>query len=93
MRPPVVALADETLRHVADRMVAARVGVMPVVERDDRTRLHGLIAQSDLLRARDRLLVEERHRERILKARLVPALRSAIRLRRPAAAEARLRQP
>ena len=82
MRRPVVARADETLRHVADRMVEARVGVMPVVDPDDRAHLVGLVAQADLLRARDRLLIEERHRERILRARLMPAIRTVFRVRR-----------
>jgi CBS domain-containing protein len=82
MRRPVVARADETLRHVADRMVETRVGVMPVVDAEDGMRLVGLVAQADLLRARDRLLIEERHRERILRARLMPVLRTAFRVRR-----------
>ncbi|HEX5241342.1 MAG TPA: chloride channel protein [Candidatus Limnocylindrales bacterium] len=82
MRAPVIARADETLRHVADRMVEARVGVMPVLDADDSGRLVGLIAQADLLRARDRLLTEERHRERILRARLMPVIRTAFRVRR-----------
>lgn len=81
MRRPVVARADETLRHVADRMVEARVGVMPVVDADGTGRLVGLVAQADLLRARDRLLIEERHRERILRGRLMPVLRTAFRTR------------
>ncbi len=82
MQRPVVARADETLRHAADRMVEARVGVMPVVDADGTGGLVGLVAQADLLRARDRLLIEERHRERILRGRLMPVLRTAIATRR-----------
>ena len=82
MRDPVVAYGDETLRAVADRMAAMRVGMMPVVERDDPARLLGLISQFDLLRARERLLTEERHRERMLRPRFMP------RIRRAAAADA-----
>jgi CIC family chloride channel protein len=75
-----VALDDETLRTAADRMASARVRVMPVVDRDDPGRLVGLVSQFDLLAARDRLLTEERHRERVLRVRLVPPA-SRLRLR------------
>jgi H+/Cl- antiporter ClcA/CBS domain-containing protein len=71
-RQPVVAYADETLRMAADRMAARRVGVMPVVDRADPGKLLGLVAQIDLLRARERILAEERHRERVLRMRPVP---------------------
>lgn len=64
---PVVALRDETLRQVADRMVAREVGVMPVVDDDDPTRLHGLVTQANLFRAHVRMLEEERRRERVLR--------------------------
>jgi predicted transcriptional regulator len=74
MRAPVVVFADETLRSVADRMVAAGVGLLPVVDREDPRRLLGLVSQCDLLRARERLLTEERHRERVMRPRLVPRL-------------------
>ena len=52
---------DETLREAADLMVASGHGVLPVVSRDGA--LLGLISQFDLLRAHERTLVEERHRE------------------------------
>jgi H+/Cl- antiporter ClcA len=73
LRRPTVALDDETLRTAADRMAAGRVRTMPVVDRDDPARLVGLVTQFDLFRARDRLLTEERHRERVLKVRFAPA--------------------
>ncbi len=73
MRPAEVAFGDETLRTVADRMTATRLWVMPVVDRGD-ARLLGLVTQHDLSRARDRLLVEERHRERVLRLRRVPTV-------------------
>jgi chloride channel protein, CIC family len=63
MREPVLAHADETLHAVADRMVCSGHGVLPVVDHR-RRRLVGLIGQFDLLRAHERVLVEERHRER-----------------------------
>jgi len=63
---PVTAHADEVLRDVADRMAIHGVGVIPVVGRDDPARLEGLVTQFDLSKARERLLVEERHVERVL---------------------------
>ncbi|MFN8518644.1 MAG: chloride channel protein [Chloroflexota bacterium] len=72
MRPAEVAFGDETLRTAADRMTSTGLWVMPVVDRDDGDRLLGLVAQRDLARARERLLVEERHRERVLRLRRVP---------------------
>jgi CBS domain-containing protein len=68
------ARPDETLRHAADRMVAGGHGVLPVVEHG---RLVGLVTQFDLLRAHERVLVEERHRARPLRPRLLLGLRTA----------------
>jgi H+/Cl- antiporter ClcA len=68
-RPAVVAFPDETLRAVAERMVASDHGVLPVVAREDRGRLLGIITTLDLLSAHRRLLVEESHRERPLALR------------------------
>jgi CBS domain-containing protein len=73
-RDPVLAHADETLRQLADRMAARSVGVMPVVERESPSTLRGIVSQFDLLRARERLLEEERHREQVLRVRAVPVL-------------------
>jgi H+/Cl- antiporter ClcA len=56
---------QESLRAIADKMAAQHVGVVPVV--DDAGKLQGLITQFELLTARDRILQEERKRERILK--------------------------
>jgi CIC family chloride channel protein len=74
---PVTAYPDEILRSVADRMVAHGVSVIPVIDRDDATRLGGLVSQFDLLKAREKLLVEERHTERVL------TLKGVIGRRRP----------
>jgi chloride channel protein, CIC family len=74
MRTPVVAFPDETLRAAAERMSARRLGVLPVVDRVEPGRLRGLVSQFELLRARDRLLTEERHRERVLRLRVLPAI-------------------
>lgn len=67
--PRAVAFPDEILRSIADRMASLELGVLPVVDRSDPTRLLGLISQFDLLRARQKLLEEERTAERILTLR------------------------
>jgi CBS domain-containing protein len=66
IRTSITAYPDEVLRSVADRMAAHGVSVIPVVDRDDATHLEGLITQFDLLKAREKLLAEERHTQRIL---------------------------
>ena len=65
-RQPMIAFADETLREVADRMVSSGHGVLPVADRENPQRLVGLVSQFDLLKAHERVLIEERHRERPL---------------------------
>lgn len=70
-RPPVVAHPDETLRAVADRMVATEHGVFPVVARDDPHRLLGVVSQFHLLSAHRRVMVEESLRERHLSGGLL----------------------
>ncbi len=69
MEPVAVAYPDEILRSVADRMAGRELGVLPVVERGGARRLQGLITQFDLLSARQKLLEEERHAERVLTLR------------------------
>jgi CIC family chloride channel protein len=64
--PAQIAFPDEVLRELADRMVALRLGALPVVDRADQRRLVGLITQFHLLAAREKLLVEERRAERVL---------------------------
>jgi CBS domain-containing protein len=68
-----VAHPDEVLRAVADRMASLGLGTVPVVDRADRSRLDGLVTQFDLLAARQKLLEEERHAERVLTLRRVRA--------------------
>ena len=65
-RVPAVAFPDETLRAVADRMIATELGALPVVRRADRALLVGMVDQFDLLSAHRRVLVEEHLRERPL---------------------------
>ncbi len=67
---------DEILRSVADRMAALGVGVLPVVDEADPAELHGLITQFDILNARQKLLEEERHAERVLTLRRVGGRRN-----------------
>ena len=63
----ITAFPEESLRTIADRMADSRVGVLPVVDRQLPGKLRGMITQYELLTARDRILQEERKRERILK--------------------------
>lgn len=74
-----VAYPDEILRAVADRMAASAIGVIPVVDADQPRRLRGLITQFDILNARQKLLVEERHAERVLTLRRVNGEAGAVR--------------
>jgi H+/Cl- antiporter ClcA len=67
-RSPVVAYADEPLRTIVFRMAETGITRLPVVA-DDRT-LVGMIALTDLLTARTRILESEHRRERVLGARL-----------------------
>lgn len=50
-RAPVVAYEDNSLREVADHMVRAEVGRLPVVRRDDPRQVVGMITRGDLLAA------------------------------------------
>ncbi len=66
-RSPLVARPGETLREIADRMVATGHTVLPVIDDQEPPRLLGMVSQFDLLKAHERLLIEERHRERPLR--------------------------
>jgi H+/Cl- antiporter ClcA len=66
----VVAHPDQTLREVAYLLAEHRVTQAPVVDREDPTRLCGLISLDQLLHARRHDLQEERHRQRLLLTRL-----------------------
>lgn len=63
----ITTYPEESLRSIADIMTANRVGVLPVVDRNQKGKLRGLITQYELLTARDHILQEERKRERVLK--------------------------
>jgi H+/Cl- antiporter ClcA len=68
-RGSVLARGDETLRQAADRMIATGHNVLPVLEGGVGGRLIGTVSQLDLLKAHERVLVEERRRERPLRLR------------------------
>ncbi len=65
-RSMTVAYPDETLRVVAHRMASTGLTRFPVVERGTQ-RLLGVVALSDLLTARARLLESEQRRERVIR--------------------------
>jgi CBS domain-containing protein len=71
---PVVAYPDEPLRIIVYRMAETGRTELPVVSREDRTPI-GVVALSDLLTARTRILDSERRRERVFGLDLwMPAL-------------------
>ncbi|HEX4062479.1 MAG TPA: chloride channel protein [Streptosporangiaceae bacterium] len=65
----ITAYPDETTRTAADRMATHSLGALPVITRSDPPELVGILTEFDLLKARQRQLTEERHRERILRFR------------------------
>gem|GEM_PF-29194 len=74
MEPPIaVAYPDEILRAVADRMALRGTGAIPVISRLEPGQLDGLVNHWNLLQARQHLLEEERHRERLLLLRRPPS--------------------
>jgi CIC family chloride channel protein len=66
----VAACQDEPLRIVVNRMAETGLTRFPVVNNEEERKLTGMVALSDLLRARTRSLEEERHRERVLRIHL-----------------------
>jgi CBS domain-containing protein len=79
---PIVAYPDESLRMIVDRMAETGLTRFPVVDREHR-RLIGMIALTDLLKARALNLDAEQRRERVLGAhiQLVPRQYSESRYR------------
>jgi chloride channel protein, CIC family len=59
-RPPAVVYDDSSLREAADHMVRETVGRLPVVSRDEPTRVIGMLTRSDLITAHERRLDAER---------------------------------
>jgi len=66
LREPVVAYLDEPLRITVTRMAESGLTRFPVVERGAERRFAGMIALTDLLKARQLNLEAERRRERVL---------------------------
>ena len=62
----VLVYGDQTLREVATACARARATSATVVERADPRRVLGVIGVAEFLRARERDLHEDEHRERIL---------------------------
>ena len=56
-----VGYADELAGHLADRMAAADIGRVPIIERHS-GKLVGLVARRDLLAVRKHVAREERER-------------------------------
>jgi CIC family chloride channel protein len=61
-KPLLVGYGDELVGHLADRMTAADVGRVPILERGSE-KLIGLVARRDLLRVRTRQANQEKHRK------------------------------
>ncbi len=76
---PVVTHPDQTLRAVATAMAAHAVDRMPVVDRDDPTRIVGMITLTLLLAGRLRDLQEARDTARVLRLRVVRPRRGPLR--------------
>ena len=62
-RPPSVVYDDSSLREAADHMAREHVGRLPVVSRDDPSRVIGMLSRSDIIESHVRRLQAE-HVER-----------------------------
>jgi H+/Cl- antiporter ClcA/CBS domain-containing protein len=58
-RPPWVVRDDQTLREAVELMARTQVGRLPVVARDDRRRLVGILTRGDIVAAEARRLQAE----------------------------------
>jgi H+/Cl- antiporter ClcA/CBS domain-containing protein len=75
---PVITYANQPLRAVAEEMAMEDVTALPVVDREDESRVVGIVTLRHLLAGRRRDQVEARERERVLRIRRVePALSPA----------------
>jgi len=66
---PTVAYPDESLRMIVYRMAETGLTRFPVIDRE-RSLLIGMVALSDLLKARARILDAEQRRERVFSTRI-----------------------
>jgi CBS domain-containing protein len=62
-RDPMVAYPDEVLYDAAARMLRANIGRLPVVSREDPTRVVGYLGRAQVMAARLRRLEEESVRD------------------------------
>lgn len=74
----VLVYPDMTLREVANTMAARQISNVPVVQRNDETRILSVITIEQILQARLIDLNEERISERIIKMPLISAMREGI---------------
>src|SRR5262249_6328971 len=75
-KDPMVAYGDEPLRFVVQRMAASGLTKFPVVERTAPARPVGMIALTDLLKARIANIESEQRREQVLRLGLPLMFRS-----------------
>jgi H+/Cl- antiporter ClcA len=68
-RVPAVAFTNEPLRMAIYRMAEKRVTRMPVIDPESGA-LTGMVSLEDLLKGRQRVLNEERERERVIELRI-----------------------
>lgn len=66
VRDPVVGYPDMTLRELANRMAERQVSSLPIVSRQEPSRVLSVMAMEQVLEARLRDLNEERKAERVL---------------------------
>ncbi|KAA0022371.1 chloride channel protein [Antrihabitans cavernicola] len=69
--PIATTHSDQNLRHVAELMSVLEVSRVLVVDRDDVSRVVGVVSLTQLLAGRQRDQQEARDRERVLRVRLV----------------------
>src|SRR5690242_1089898 len=68
-RGPIVVFEDHTLRDATDLMVAENVGRLIVVQRDNPTRMVGILTRSDVMAANSRRIHEMRDATRQIRFR------------------------
>lgn len=69
--PEAVTHGDQPLRHVAEMTARHEVSRMLVMDREDPTKVTGVVSLTQLLAGRQRDQQEARERERVLRVRLV----------------------
>jgi CBS domain-containing protein len=82
-RPPSVAFENSSLREAADLMVAEDVGRLPVVARDDPTKVVGMLTRSDLLAAHGRRLDEKKRQRSGFEIRMIRGFIPTVATRQP----------